>query len=144
SSSSAGPPAQLIKMRTPGYSLLAVSRAELLEALWFVVAPLAQLGAGCQLARPVIQSGLLARDSAGPDPVDQHPIAIAALARVVYTLCFDAHLRSRMASMSSHLPIFDRPGMPARLATSYSCCRLRFSSACPGSPPRWRPRLACS
>src|SRR5437764_2961970 len=48
-----------------------------------------------------------------------------------------------MASIKSHFPIRDRPGIPLRLATWYSCWRLRSSSAGPAWPPRRRPLAAC-
>src|SRR5438094_5192978 len=45
--------------------------------------------------------------------------------------------------MRSHLPIFERPAIPFRLASSYSCSRFRSSRRCPADPPLLRPRAAC-
>src|SRR6266542_5851123 len=49
--------------------------------------------------------------------------------------CRDQRLL-RIALIRSHLPIFERPGVFLSLAISYSCWRLRSSSAWPASPPR--------
>jgi len=80
--------------------LVAVARAKLLEPLGDVVEPASQLVAGCQLARPLVQLGALARDPTRPDVVDQDAIAVARLDRVIDA--FGAHVNGHRRS---------RPGM---------------------------------
>src|SRR5215211_972373 len=71
--------------------LVAVARAKLGEAGGNVVEPLAQLVAGCQVARPVVEARAFARDAAWPYVIDQHPVAVVRLGRVVDAL--GSHVR---------------------------------------------------
>src|SRR5262249_10072211 len=89
----------LFHLRASFAQLLAIARAELLEALGLVVEPLAQLAAGRQLAGPIVELGPLAGDPARPQPVDEHAIAIAALHRGIDALAGDAHLVAPVAHL---------------------------------------------
>src|SRR4051812_3298813 len=78
--------AQVLDVLTACRELVAVARAELREALGNMVEPFAQLVAGRQLARPLVQVCALARDATRPDVVDQHPVAVAGVRVVVGAL----------------------------------------------------------
>src|SRR6202012_480303 len=60
-----------------------VTRRELLEALWIVPVPAAQLGRRGNLFAPLVESRPLLRDATGPEPVDQDPAAIVGTGLVV-------------------------------------------------------------
>src|SRR5690606_2444205 len=82
----AGAPAQLGDPLLVPAELLDVGEAELLEALRQVGEPGAQLGAGGEVFRPVVDRRLLARDPPRPEPVDEDPEAVAGLGPVVDAL----------------------------------------------------------
>ena len=73
--------AKLLQTRRMGGEFLAITHAELVEPLGNMIEPAANLVARCQLARPFIQVGTLARDPARPDVVDQQAVAIPRLER---------------------------------------------------------------
>src|ERR1035437_687570 len=87
--------AQLVDLvRTVG-KLGAVTTAELVKPLRNMVKPLAQHIAGRQLARPLVQPRAFSGDAAGPDVVDQHPVAVTGFGLVVDPL--RAHVESHLS-----------------------------------------------
>src|SRR5699024_9810888 len=56
--------------------LLLVPLGELRETLRVVAEPLTQLGGGADLLEPLVERSVLLAHPAGPDPVDENPVAV--------------------------------------------------------------------
>ena len=107
-------PAQLAQLRLLRRQLAAVATAELGEAGRVVAEPLPQLGARRELARPLVEAGVLARDAARPEPVDQHAVAVGGGRRLVGALEPHVHLVAAPRSTRAR----SRPGRPRGARTA--------------------------
>jgi hypothetical protein len=97
------PAPQLREPRALLAKLLGVAAAELLKAAWFVPKPLPQLGAWSKLALPLIEAGLVARDAARPEAVDQDSIAVRRRRGLIRALQADVHWLAGTALLSAHV-----------------------------------------
>jgi hypothetical protein len=82
---------QLGEPRSPSGKLTQVAAAELLEPSRIVAIPAAQWIARSQVSSPLIDAGLLARESPRPEAVDENAVAVCALGRLVHALQLDVH-----------------------------------------------------
>ena len=93
---SCGVTAKLVEAFGLGGKLVAIANPKLRESIRDMVEPLAQLVAWSKLARPLVEAGAFVRDAARPDVVDEHPVAVPAVGRVIDPLGthIDRHRRS--------------------------------------------------
>src|SRR6185437_14490681 len=84
-------PPQLAKLVALASELVRVSAAELRETSRVVIEPAAKLAARRELSRPLAELRLLTRDPSRPDPVDQDPIAVGGLGRLICTFESNVH-----------------------------------------------------
>src|SRR5689334_20621506 len=87
---SRGARSQRLQLRRLRAQLGAVAAPELAPAGTVVMEPLAQRRARRELAEPGIEPGPPAADTAGPQAVDEHAIAVRALDRRIDALDLDA------------------------------------------------------
>src|SRR5581483_2933919 len=99
----AGAAPQLAPLLLVCAQLLVVASAELVEPAWVVAEPAAELGARGELPRPGVQARLLARHATWPEPVDEDPVAVPGLGRLVRT--FHPHVHRSAHPVRSSGPI---------------------------------------
>jgi hypothetical protein len=85
----AGAPAQRTQLACVGGELGAVAPSEFLEALGRMAVPPAQLVTRCQIPRPLVQRCAVSGDAAWPHPIDQQPIPVIRVRRLVDALAPD-------------------------------------------------------
>ncbi len=109
-----------------GVELLAVARRELVEALAMVVPLGSELGRGRDVLRPLVELGALLLHAPRPQPVDEHPIAVGCLGRLVHALHREPHgaslLPPRGPGNRTWCRATRRPGASARAARSATIC----------------------
>src|SRR5438045_3988645 len=74
--------------------LVDVAPAKLGEAAGLVAKPLSERAARRQLLLPLVELGLLLRDTARPEPIDENAIPVLSRRRFVGALQADVHRRS--------------------------------------------------
>jgi hypothetical protein len=86
---------QTIDCGVIGAELLEVSLLKLTPAVWVMAKPDPEAGARRNVLQPYVDAGMLLREPARPDTVDEHPRVIRALGRLVDALNTRPRRRSR-------------------------------------------------
>jgi hypothetical protein len=83
---SAGTSAQFSDQEPARTKLLDIAAAELLVAAGFMPKPLSEFRTRCEALIPLVELGSFARDTARPEAIDQHAVAVSRRGRLVRSL----------------------------------------------------------
>src|SRR3569833_1292758 len=73
------------------FQFMAVSGFKLMPFTFFVVKPLPQLGRWGHFFQPLVNMRLVFSNAARPQPVDQQPVTVAFVIRLIYPFDMDCH-----------------------------------------------------
>jgi hypothetical protein len=102
--------AQCLQQQSLSAQLCAVAAGEFRPAFQVTVKPGAQRRTRCELREPGIETSALLADTARPEPIDEHPIAIVTRGGVVDAL--DTYAVCRSAATSTPGPARAPVGVP--------------------------------